>query len=97
MKIINVIESPRKHKRLRAFFNNGVYIDFGLKNGSTYIDHKDEFKRQNYIKRHMSNKKEHELIVNLIPSPALLSYAILWGPHTDIIDNINYLNKLMNK
>ena len=42
----------------------------------------------------MGNKTENHLIKNLIPSPSLLSYYILWGPHTNIHQNIKYLNNL---
>jgi len=93
--IIKIVESPRENKRFRAYMNDNKYIDFGLKNGSTYIDHHDKTKRDNYLKRHMANKREKYLIDNLIESPALYSAIILWGKYTDIDKNINYLNNLL--
>jgi len=95
--IINISESPRKFKRFRVVMNNNKYFDFGLKDGSTFIDHNDETKRLNYMKRHIANKTEKYLISNLIPSPALFSFFILWGPYNNIIKNINYLNNLWLK
>ena len=50
--IIKLTDSPLKMKRFRAFMDTGKHYDFGLKGGSTYIDHKDLTKRENYRKRH---------------------------------------------
>jgi hypothetical protein len=95
MKIIKLIKSPRKEKRYRVFLDNNEYYDFGLKNPTygTYIDHKDKIKRENYRSRHMGNEKEEYLIKNLIPSPSLYSYFLLWGDSTDLKKNIDNLNK----
>jgi hypothetical protein len=93
VKIIEVIDSPRKGKRFRAILNDGKKIDFGLDTGSTYIDHHDKQKRLAYIARHLGNLREKRLIDSLTPSPALFSLALLWGQHTDIDDNIKALNR----
>ena len=93
--IIKVIDSPLKSKRFRAIMDNGKHFDFGLKNGSTYLDHKDTKKRENYRKRHLANKIENKLITNYIPSPATFSYYLLWGSYTDLQKNIHYLNNLL--
>ena len=95
--IIKIDKSPKKNKRFRITMNNGDIFDFGYVTGSTYIDHHNKKKRDNYIKRHIANDTEYNLVTKLIPSPALFSLVILWGPYTDIYDNINYLNKLWNK
>lgn len=94
--IIKLEPSPRKNKRFRAYVitKDGIkMIDFGLKGGETYIDHGDKMKRKNYRARHLSNDKQFMLINELIPSPALLSFWLLWGQHTDINKNIEDLNK----
>jgi hypothetical protein len=96
MKIIDIMPSPRKSKRYAIILDNGATYHFGLKGGNTYIDHKNTIKRDNYVKRHMGNKRENYLIKNLIPSPALFSKEILWGEYTDIQDNIKALNKRFN-
>jgi len=44
--------STRKDKRYMAVFDDETTVHFGSKNGETYIDHHDEKKRKNYIKRH---------------------------------------------
>jgi hypothetical protein len=92
--IINFEKSPKQHKRFRVYMNNGKYYDFGLDTGHTYIDHRDKQKKAAYWARHIGNETERRLIQNLVPSPALFSAALLWGPHTNIEDNINYLNHL---
>ncbi len=92
----SIKESPRKGKRYRVIMKDGTHYDFGLKGGSTYLDHKDKQKRDAYIARHMKNKNEGELIESLTPSPALFSMYLLWGPYTNIEDNYNYLNGLFN-
>ena len=93
MKIIKLIKSPRKNKRFRVFLDNLTYYDFGLDTGSTYLDHHDKQKRDNYRARHMGNDIEKHLIENFIESPALFSYYLLWGDSTDLKKNIENLNK----
>jgi hypothetical protein len=95
--IINITDSPKKNKRLRITMDNGKHYDFGLDTGSTYIDHHDKVKRYNYWARHYGNQKEKALIDSLTPSNSLFSAYILWGPYTNIEDNIRYLNNLWKK
>ena len=93
--IKDIINSPVKTKKYRALMSDGSTIAFGLKSSSTYLDHKDKTKRNNYRARHLGNDREYYLIKNNIPSPALLSYYLLWGPYTTLHQNINYLNELL--
>jgi len=96
MKIIKIENSPRKNKRFRVYMDDKTFYDFGLKNPvkGAYIDHKDKKIRSNYQKRHLNNKNEYELITNLIPSPALYSYYLLWGDYDNVNDNIKMLNNM---
>ena len=94
--IIKIINSPVKNKRFRVYLNNGDKYDFGLKGASTYIDHHDEKKRENYLNRHMGNNKEKELITKNIPSPSLFSAKLLWGESTDLFENVYLLNKILS-
>jgi hypothetical protein len=93
VKIINVIDSPRKTKKYRAIFNDDTYIDFGLRGSSTYLDHKDKKKRENYWKRHVGSENERELLHWVIPSPATLSALLLWNKETlgDSIKDLNHI------
>jgi hypothetical protein len=95
MKIVNITHSPLKTKRFRIYLDNNKHYDFGLKSGQTYIDHQDKVKRHNYQVRHYNLKKEQPFIQNLIASPALFSYYVLWGETSDINKNIKLLNKLL--
>ena len=96
-RIVSIEDSRRKTKRYRVYLEDGSHYDFGLKGGDTYIDHKNKQKRENYRKRHLGNKIEKHLISHLIPSSSLMSYWILWGPSTDIMKNINILNRMWDE
>jgi len=91
-KIISIEPSPRQNKRFRAVFEDGKKINFGLKDGQTYIDHKDAAKRNAYWRRHIGNIKERELIQNMIPSPSVLSAFILWNKE-NMDDSVRDLNR----
>lgn len=95
--IIKVEASPIKTKRFRAFMDNGKHWDFGLDGAKTYIDHKDKTLRLNYLKRHLGNPTEKQLITNLTPSASVFSAYLLWGKYTDLQKNINHLNNLWAK
>jgi hypothetical protein len=63
-------------------------IHFGAKNGSTYIDHHDKIKRENYLKRHIVNEDWNSI------NAGSLSAILLWGKSTNLNDNLNeYLKK----
>ena len=106
--ITDIRPSPLKTKRFRATIlkHDGTKqrIDFGLKDGVTYIDKlpngtsvRTTQERNNYLKRHLANPIEKKLIENLIPSPSLLSALLLWGKHTSLEKNVDELNKLWLK
>jgi len=95
MKIIKLEDSQLKSKRFRIYLDNNKHYDFGLKSGETYIDHRDKIKRDNYRRRHYNSINEQPYIQNLIPSPALFSYYLLWGDSSSINQNIKTLNKLL--
>ncbi len=92
--IVKIEKSPKTNKRYRVTVDNGKTYDFGLANGSTYLDHHDKKKRYNYWQRHLANKTEQKLLVNLVPSASLFSLTLLWGPSTKLDENITILNNL---
>jgi hypothetical protein len=101
-KILDINYSKKNNKRfviqIVDYKENKIKkFDFGLKNGNTYIDHKDKTKRLNYFLRHYNNLKEKNLIDNLILSPSLLSLLILWSKYDNLEDNIIHFNKIINK
>lgn len=81
--------STRKDKRFMVEIN-GKTIHFGAKNGSTYLEHKDKVKRENYLKRHRVNEDWTKI------NPASLSRWILWGDYTNLNDNIADYKKRFN-
>lgn len=94
MKIIEIINSPRKGKKYRAIFDDGMKIDFGLKGSSTYLNNHDKIKRKAYWARHYGNETERELLHWIVRSPATLSAFILWGTTTDLKTNVDELNDI---
>lgn len=91
--IVYLEPSRRKNKRFRATFDDGRTYDFGYSRAYTYIDGATKSVREAYRARHLANATERRLIENLVPSPALLSYAILWGASHSIAKNVASLNR----
>jgi hypothetical protein len=99
MRIGGLQASKKKDKRyvIHIFDGNDVKsYDFGLKGGQTFIDHNNEALRLAYLARHTANKSEKDLIENLIPSPALFSANLLWGPNKTLGENVAALQKQLN-
>jgi hypothetical protein len=94
-----------KNKRFKAIFKKGGLdggtpptVEFGQKNPKTgtYIDHSNEIKRENYLKRHEENPKEKKFLKNKVKyyqSPSVLSADILWGKSDNINTNIKNFKK----
>jgi hypothetical protein len=67
-----------KNKRYFVIYN-GKRINFGSKSGKTYIDHKDDKKKDAWYARH--NKiinKAGEKVINKKDSPSYWSANLLW-------------------
>ena len=96
LQIVGYGFSNLKDKRFVVQLNNDKYYHFGYKFGQTFLDHKDEKKKEGYQKRHLGNKTERRRIENFIPSPALFSFFLLWNT-PDLIENIKYLNHLFRQ
>lgn len=88
---MDIYNSDKKNKRFVAVFSDGTETDFGLKGGSTYIDHGDKKKRSAYISRHKANENWDDS-----KSAGSLSRFILWGDDVDIHKNINAFKKRFN-
>jgi hypothetical protein len=100
IEILDLISSPKPNKRFRIKIQEGDKVktfDFGLDDGATYIDHEDIPKREAYWARHCGNKKETQLINNLIPSASLFAARLLWGSSTSLFDNLIELQSSFNK
>lgn len=81
--------SPRFNKRFMLLTPSQKKIHFGAKNGSTYIDHGDKLKKNNYIKRHSKLNEDW----NNIETPGALSMYLLWGKYPDLNKNIKDVEK----
>ena len=83
--------STRQNKRYMIHLQNPKQtIHFGLKGGSTYIDHKDKKKRGDYLARH----KPREDWDNI--NAGSLSARILWGNSTNLLANLKAFLKYFN-
>jgi hypothetical protein len=89
MKFESLTPSTRTNKRFRIEFSDPKkVIHFGQRGGNTYLDHQDELKRENYLKRHMVNEDWSEV------NAGSLSAFLLWGPSSDLRINLtSYLRK----
>lgn len=95
MKLV-ISKSTAKNKRLKAIFTDGplgktTTVNFGLKGGSTYLDHKDKVKRKNYRARH-----KKDLDTKDFKRAGFLSYYILWGDKTNLSDAVSNYKKRFN-
>lgn len=100
IEILELVCSKRPFKRFQITIDEAGKkrtFHFGLKDGSTYLDHHDKKKRAAYLARHLGNQKENQLINNLIPSASLFSAKLLWGDSTDLFENLKDLQKAFNE
>jgi hypothetical protein len=71
-------ESKNKNKRFYVIYDDKI-INFGSKNGSTFYDHKDKIKRNNWYKRHSKIKnKNGEYVIHNPNSASYWSANLLW-------------------
>ena len=101
VQITKIERSNRLSKRFKAVMDNQEEYHFGQENSDgthpiTYIDGASKEKRDNYIKRHLGNKTENQLINNLVPSPSLFSMYLLWNTNS-LENNIKILNGIFKK
>ena len=99
IEIVELLPSQLETKRFKIVLkvgDNFYTYNFGAKEGNTFIDHGDDKKRENYRKRHYANKTEKYRIDNLIPSPSLFSWKLLWGDRHDLLDNLVELQREFN-
>lgn len=86
---MNILKSNRLGKRFMVEIK-GKLIHFGSDVGSTYIDHKDKQKRENYIARHKVREDWSKI------NAGSLSRFLLWGDSTSLDENIKQYKKKFN-
>jgi len=99
VEIVELLPSDLPKKRFKIVLNvdgHDYTFNFGAKEGRTYIDHGDEKKREAYRRRHYANTVEKYRIDNIIPSPALFNWKLLWGDKNDLLDNLIQLQREFN-
>ena len=76
---MQVIISPSKHKNKKydATFSDGTIVSFGAVGYSDFTIHKDEARKDNYIKRHQVNEDWSD-----VKTPGFASRFILWNKPT---------------
>jgi hypothetical protein len=80
MKLLKITASDRIGKRFTAFFDidgKTKKVHFGSEDGSTFIDHKDETKKENYLKRHKVNERWDDPL-----TAGALAKHLLWNKPT---------------
>ena len=99
MWLLSVKPSTKQDKKYTATFckcekknackgTNHILVDFGQKGGSTYIDHKDQKKKDAYLARHKANENWND------PTTAgSLAKNLLWGATTSLKKNIELFKK----
>ena len=83
-------ESPRKNKRYRMTFDDSTYVDFGSKNGKTFIDGRTNLEKENWYKRHEKDRN-----FNNPKSGIYMSKMLLWTEPT-LKKSIRKLEKVLN-
>lgn len=84
---------PEKDKRFKFLIydrkdNEYKKVKFGSKKGSTFIDHRDEQKKKNYIARHSKLNEDW----NDPLTPGFWARWYLWNKET-ILEAENYISK----
>ena len=70
--------SNRLNKRFYVIYNNKT-IHFGSKTGKTYIDHRNNELRKNWIARHSKIQNlKGEYVITIKDSPSYWSKNLLW-------------------
>ena len=85
MRFESLVKSTRPDKKYMITFSEpNKTIHFGSKNSKTFLDHKDETKRINYLKRHFQNENWN----NPLTAGALSAYLLWLTPDLDY--NLKY-------
>jgi hypothetical protein len=93
--IINIEDSPLRNRRFRIYLLNGNHYDVGFKKCKYYIDNHNKLRRDLYYG--LLNNDAKNTLMTLKPSQLLYETFILNGGSKNIINNINYFNKEIQK
>ena len=77
LKLIKIVKSSNKDKKLTAYFNNDKKVDFGASGYEDFTKHKDVLRKKRYDLRHKSRENWKDPT-----SRGALSKYILWNKPT---------------
>ena len=86
LKLIKIEKSSNPSKKWTAIFQQNGRMkktSFGANGMEDYTQHHDKERRERYMKRH-----QKDLQTNDPTRAGYLSYYILWGPSTNLNENI---------
>ena len=92
VKLTGIVPSKKPMKKFAAVYDDGTRVDFGSRGSSTYIDHNDKKKRDNYIARHGATSAEDW---NDPKTAGALARYILWEK-TSLAEAIHAFKKRFN-
>lgn len=87
VEFIDIRRSTKPHKFVIRIRINGKMktIRFGRQGYEDYTIHKDEKRRQNYLKRH---RPRENWSFSGVSTPGFWSRWVLWGDTPDLVENI---------
>jgi len=90
MPIYKLQKATQKGKRYSVVNPDGKRINFGAEGGSTFIDHKDEVKKMNWIARH--SKMGENWTYSGRDTAGFWARYLLWSAN-NLPDAIKYIKK----
>lgn len=94
IKLLKIVKSSNPAKKWTAIFNvNGrtKKTSFGANGMEDYTQHHDAKRRDLYMQRHAKDLTTHD-----VTRAGYLSYYILWGPSTNLNENVKLFKKKFN-
>ena len=75
--LLNIVKLRGDKKKYQAIFSNNKRVKFGAEGSKTFLDHKDDKKKENYLARHKVRENWNDPY-----TAGALSRWILWNKKT---------------
>jgi len=85
--LLNIVKLRGDVKKYQAIFSNNKKVKFGQEGSKTFLDHKDDKKKENYLARHKVRENWNDPY-----SAGALSRWILWNKPS-LLDSIKDYKK----
>lgn len=79
---IILTESTRKGKRFMVILPDGKKVHFGAEDGETYLEHKDDDKKEAWLARHGSKEMNEDWSKDGMHTAGFYSRWLLWNKKT---------------